>query len=86
MAKNKGPVTGDVTMEPTGVDLDAVLPVAAPTVKKFRVHLAAHTHVEFNGVEIEADNPEEAKDKFCEMNGIGGSTCPWTITEVLDGN
>lgn len=66
------------------VGVDAGTKVA--TVKKFKVHLAAHTHVEFNGVEIEADNPDEAKDKFCEMNGIGGSTCPWTITEVVNGN
>lgn len=65
---------------------EAPAAVAKPVVKKFKVHLAAHTHVEFNGVEIEADNPDEAKDKFCEMNGIGGSTCPWTITEVVNGN
>lgn len=52
--------------------------------KRFRVQLSAHTPIEFNGVEIEAETAAEAKAKFCTMNGIVDSTCPWDISEVRD--
>ena len=65
-------------------EVEASEPAKLPTLKRYRVQLSAHTHVEHNDVVIEADNPDEAKQKFCDMNGIGSSTCPWTITEVTE--
>lgn len=53
----------------------------ASEAKRFKVQLSAHTPVAHNGVVIEAENEAEAKAKFCEMNGITDSTCPWTITK-----
>ena len=52
--------------------------------KRFKVQLSAYTPVEHNGVVIEAENEAEAKAKFCEMNGITDSTCPWSISEVKE--
>jgi len=50
--------------------------------RKFRVHLAANTPLAHESADIQATAPEEAWGKFCEMNGISGSSCERTITEV----
>lgn len=51
---------------------------------RFKVHLAATTPIAHNGVVIEAETAAEAWDKFCAMNGISGSSCERTITEVKE--
>lgn len=80
-------VESDVAeLEPVGVDAGGQDKSADESgfvgPKRFNVHLAAHTPIEFNSVTIEAENAAEAKAKFCEMNGIVDSACPWNITEV----
>lgn len=52
--------------------------------RRFKVQLSAHTPVAHNGIVLEAENEAEAKAKFCEMNGITDSTCPWSISEVKE--
>lgn len=51
---------------------------------RFKVHLAATTPIAHNGVVIEAVTEDEAWDKFCVINGISGSSCERTITEVKE--
>ncbi len=91
MAKNTpkpAEVAGPVTLEEAPADAVEMLPVAEasepakPT--KFRVQLSAHTPIEHNDVTLEAENEADAKAKFCALNGITDSTCPWTITEVKE--
>lgn len=50
--------------------------------RKFRVHLAASTPLASPTAEFEAESADEAWAKFCELNGISGSSCERTITEV----
>lgn len=50
--------------------------------KRFRVHLAANTPLAYKTHEFDAETPEEAWEKFCDLNGISGSSCERTITEV----
>jgi hypothetical protein len=79
---------GKKTAEPVAAEVAAEPEVKSEPVatgpKRFKVQLSAHTPIEFNGVTIEAVNAAEAKAKFCEMNGIVDSACPWDITEVTE--
>lgn len=52
--------------------------------KSFRVKLDALTPLAVNDVAIEASDADEAWGKFCAMNGISGSSCERTITEVKE--
>jgi len=62
-------------------DAPAPLPtVAGP--RKFMVRLNCPTPLLYKSLEVAADSDDEAKQKFCEANGISGSVHPWDIKEV----
>ena len=63
-----------------------VEPVAAvePNVKRFRVALDCPTPLAFRWAVVEADDSEQAKQKFLDPNGISDSVHPFEINEMRD--
>lgn len=62
-------------------------PLAAPFVTtagagKYRVALNCPTPLAHRELDIEADNEEDAKKKFCEANTISGSDHTWRVEKV----
>lgn len=55
-----------------------------PGTRRFRVHLSAGTPLAVNPAEVEADSDLAAWEKFCDLNGISGSTCQREITEIKE--
>lgn len=81
MSKNKEQAnSGDAGS--TAVAEAETKPAAKASVRKWRVGLAAGTPLAHPQMELEAACEAEAKQKFCEANGISSSECPWTIEPI----
>ena len=67
---------------PPEIDANPTLSDVPPRPSRYLVRLQAQTPLAHAELEVEADSPSQAWERFCQRNGISGSDCPKEIIAV----